>query len=257
MLPCASSSDGEIAVLEPDLAVRGRRARVSPMPSIQETAPPDCGGGDAAASEGLAQEYCAREAAPGGSGGCGVRQAVWGRFRASVAAPTRGDRALIGAGKHGDVAVALDGAPPFRRRTRLRLSARIWPLKRLMPETRTSAFGASPPPCRPDRAPTMSRMRHGGAVLGALDLRAADFDACAGCRNSPRSRRRAKASRRRVEMGPLPSRHHRADAAEQQKPEHDARPDADPAQDAPIARRGGAGRPPHTDYRQSVRRGEP
>ena len=63
--------------------------------------------------------------------------------------------------------------------TRLRLSARIWPLSRLMPETRISAFGALATMVPSGSRTTMSRTRTARAIVGALDLRAADFDALA------------------------------------------------------------------------------
>ena len=54
----------------------------------------------------------------------------------------------------------------------------MWPLSRLMPETRTSAFGALATIVPSESRTTMSRRRTAVAAgRGALDLRAADLDA--------------------------------------------------------------------------------
>ena len=54
--------------------------------------------------------------------------------------------------------------------TRLRLSARMWPLNRLMPETRTSAFGALATTVPSASRTMMSRMRTAVAPLSVRSI---------------------------------------------------------------------------------------
>ena len=84
------------------------------------------------------------------------------------------DRMLVGASKDRDAAILLNAHGHFRA-DQVEALGGMWPLRRLNPETCTSAFGALATIVPSASRTTMSRIRTAVPPFGAFYLRAADF----------------------------------------------------------------------------------